>query len=387
MSVRSEFALSEGIQRQLVAKLFNQTTTLVVGGIALAFLAALCWARTGDGWFAIWAGCALAVLGGRIALESAFHHRRERADDIGVWRTRFIAGAWAMGALWGAGATPIIYHCGPVVTMFIITVTTAIVMGGAARNASSPLAARGQMILGSLPLFAALLTSGEPYYRAFGLFGVFALISGLTLIQTLYEHFVRFLTLDEEHVALVAEVRTANAELASANSMLELAATTDALTGVANRRQFDTVLIGEVRRARREQSDLALLFLDIDMFKDFNDLYGHQAGDECLQRVAAVLASFFRRPGDLVARYGGEEFAVILSQTNAASALALAESARLGVEGLAMRSGSVSVSIGVGSFVPSRFPRPEDFIRSADEAMYAAKNSGRNRVCLAADAA
>jgi diguanylate cyclase (GGDEF)-like protein len=135
-----------------------------------------------------------------------------------------------------------------------------------------------------------------------------------------------------------------------------------------------------------------LLFLDIDSFKAYNDLYGHQVGDQCLQTVAAALSSSFRRPGDLVARYGGEEFAVILPQTDLPSAVALAEAVRRAVETLALPNAAtpervVTVSVGVAAFVPERFRRSEDFIRAADGAMYAAKHAGRNCVRVMSGAA
>lgn len=383
--MKSEFGLSDGVQRQLVAKLFDQTTTLVVAGIGFAVVATVCWFRSGETWFAIWAALSLATLGARVALEWAFNHRRDPAEDIGKWRLRFVAGAWAMGGLWGASALTIVYHDDSFVQMYTISVLGVIVIGGAARNASSPLAARGQTLIGLVPLIVVCLASNDSYYRSFGLFPIFVLFAALTLSRNLYDHYVNFMSLNEQNIALVNEVQQANSELAAVNLRLEHAATTDSLTGIANRRRFDGSLAEEVRRAQRERSDLALVFLDIDSFKGFNDLYGHQAGDACLQRVSAALTSAFRRPGDLIARYGGEEFAAILPQTDLASAMTLAEAVRLAVEALQVRNaaspaGVVSISVGVAGFTPGRYRRPEDFIRGADEAMYAAKHAGRNCV-------
>ncbi len=159
-------------------------------------------------------------------------------------------------------------------------------------------------------------------------------------------------------------------------------------SGIANRRRFDAALAEEMRRAKREDFELALLLIDIDLFKGFNDLYGHQVGDACLQRVAAAFAAAFRRPGDLVARYGGEEFAAILARTDLQAAAGLAEIVRGDIESLALRNeaspvGFVSVSVGVASLTGSR--HDEDFIRAADEALYAAKEAGRNCVRVARD--
>jgi diguanylate cyclase (GGDEF)-like protein len=170
---------------------------------------------------------------------------------------------------------------------------------------------------------------------------------------------------------------------------LEQAATTDSLTGIANRRRFDTVLSAETRRAERDNAYLAVLMLDIDFFKGFNDRYGHQAGDECLQRVAAVLASSFTRSGDLVARYGGEEFVAVLPGIDPSQAESLAEAVRANVVALAIpyafgREGIVTVSIGVVAALPHHDVRPEDFVRAADAALYTAKAEGRNCIRSAA---
>jgi diguanylate cyclase (GGDEF)-like protein len=276
------------------------------------------------------------------------------------------------------------------VETFLISVENVIILGAAARNASYPLAARGQTIFGLAPLFAVCLLTPDPYYRVFSVFLLFAYFAANKLITHIYDQHVQFLCTNEENVELVRRARQANEELAAANRRLEVAATTDSLTGIANRRQFDATLSEEVRRAQRDNSDLALLILDIDWFKVFNDVYGHQAGDACLQRVATTLARCVRRPGDLAARYGGEEYVAILPRCNPAQALALAEAVRRAIEALAIPSaasalGIVSVSIGVASFAAGRFRRPEDFIRSADEALYAAKAGGRNCVRVSRD--
>jgi diguanylate cyclase (GGDEF)-like protein len=133
----------------------------------------------------------------------------------------------------------------------------------------------------------------------------------------------------------------------------------DGLTGVANRRNFDDVLNRAWRRAQRESSSVALIIADIDHFKSFNDRYGHQTGDECLRRVAQVLAQSVKRPYDLVARYGGEEFAVLLPDTPGAAAERLAEEMRKAVESLdtgnihAQDGRPVTISAGVASVIPA----------------------------------
>ncbi len=178
-------------------------------------------------------------------------------------------------------------------------------------------------------------------------------------------------------------------KLDEANRELTRLSAVDGLTGIANRRCFDETLRREWKRASRGGLPISLLVGDVDSFKQFNDGYGHQVGDECLKAVASTLAQKLRRPIDLIARYGGEEFAAVLPETTLDGALAVAEAMREGVEALAIAHQysvvelkRVTISIGVASVIPDRgddygFPA---LLKFADEALYLAKNKGRNRV-------
>lgn len=173
---------------------------------------------------------------------------------------------------------------------------------------------------------------------------------------------------------------------------LSVLAVTDGLTGLANRRMFDKQLETEWVRASRERSPVSLLLVDVDQFKAYNDIYGHQAGDECLRTIARTIASAARRPGDLVARYGGEELVVLLPDLDEAGAAAVAEEIRAKVEALRVQheasapSRVLTVSIGSATHVPtldrSRIG-PTHLITLADAALYRAKQDGRNRVATA----
>ncbi len=165
----------------------------------------------------------------------------------------------------------------------------------------------------------------------------------------------------------------------------ELSAT-DALTLLANRRTFDETLEREWHRATRTGEPMSLLMIDVDHFKPYNDLYGHPAGDRCLQQIANALAGGVEREGALVARYGGEEFAVILPRTDTAAANAVAQTVRQRVEALGIpheghpTAGRVTISIGLSTRTP---PQTADFValmQSADQALYQAKKHGRNAV-------
>ncbi len=160
---------------------------------------------------------------------------------------------------------------------------------------------------------------------------------------------------------------------------------TDALTGIANRRKFDQTLETEWARARRDGTSLAIVMVDVDYFKAFNDQYGHQAGDLALRQVARAMAGCMQRPADLLARYGGEEFAAILPATDVAGATALAERLRsalvhLNVAHSESTLGQVSLSAGVAAARAIDGLTATDLVARADAALYDAKIAGRNRV-------
>ncbi len=175
------------------------------------------------------------------------------------------------------------------------------------------------------------------------------------------------------------ELARINAELKQANQKLERISRIDGLTGIHNRAMFDLTIQAEWDRCRRQLRPLSLLMIDIDYFKAYNDHYGHQAGDRCIQRVAQVLSARTKRASDSAARYGGEEFAVILPYIEREEANAIAEQMRSGVEDLAIPhayslvSDYLTISLGVYTAAPSDCLTVEAFIKCADDALYRAK--------------
>ena len=167
----------------------------------------------------------------------------------------------------------------------------------------------------------------------------------------------------------------------------------DGLTGIPNRRRFDEHLENEFRRAKRAGSPLSLAMIDVDSFKNYNDNYGHQKGDDCLILIAAALTRIAGRPCDLVARYGGEEFMAVLPDTNADGAYTLAEAMRAEVESLCLEHTyssvalHVTISIGLLTQIPSHNTAISHMVGAADRALYQAKRSGRNRVVVHGDKA
>ncbi len=187
-------------------------------------------------------------------------------------------------------------------------------------------------------------------------------------------------------------LRADHGSLQDVNTELQILATEDGLTGLANRRLFDQVLARSFKEAQSSQTPIALLLLDIDHFKKYNDTYGHPAGDECLRRVAALVRNTLSRPTDLAARYGGEEIAVILPYTDLQGAVLVAELIRqavaeAGIESRSVEWGKVTVSIGVAGYVPSNdAPGCDELLLRADKALYKAKQDGRNLVSAYAQA-
>ncbi len=177
-------------------------------------------------------------------------------------------------------------------------------------------------------------------------------------------------------------------ERKKAEQLLQRLSTIDELTGLANRRAFDEFLDKELRHAQRAGHIISLMMIDVDFFKKYNDTYGHLKGDACLKLVADVLESVARRPGDKVARFGGEEFVIVLSMTDKQNAVSIAEKIRMDIEALKILharskvNNFVTVSIGVVALMPQQKTHPSDIIRYADEALYQAKNQGRNRVVV-----
>jgi diguanylate cyclase (GGDEF)-like protein len=202
------------------------------------------------------------------------------------------------------------------------------------------------------------------------------------LLETTTEHsdMVEFELQKEISDRLLVE-----ANLQKANQELESLSCIDSLTGVANRRRFDSTLEQEWQRMMREQKPLSLIFCDVDHFKKYNDRYGHQAGDRCLQQVAKAIHASLLRSGDLVARYGGEEFAVILPNTDAYGAIEVAKRIKSQLANLQIVQDDSSIgkyvtaSLGVVSLIPTSQNEPEFLIAQADKALYQAKEQGRDR--------
>ncbi|MBF0200009.1 MAG: diguanylate cyclase [Desulfamplus sp.] len=219
-------------------------------------------------------------------------------------------------------------------------------------------------------------------------------------VQTIYSGASAYLLKDEniedtfipsirqtwDHHMLEREKQQLLKDLERKNKELERLSYLDPLTGISNRRYFDQVMLQEWRRMAREKSPISIVMIDIDYFKPFNDFYGHQEGDICLKKVAGALNDALLRPGDFVARYGGEEFVAVLPNSSIRGAREVAGRMQTNIENLeyphaySKVAGHVTVSIGVACTFPDNSSQFRELVNQADQALYSAKENGRNRV-------
>lgn len=242
--------------------------------------------------------------------------------------------------------------------------------------------------LDDFPLIIAVARSSEEIFAEWRSESFRLVVVGMFMLALLGFAGVYLIYQILQKEAIEAALEETRLTLETLNLELEKIASEDALTGLANRRRFDVALQTEFSRAARNRSTLSLAMIDVDYFKQFNDLYGHQAGDTALAAIASTLRKIPGRAGDLIARYGGEEIVALLPDTNAEGAAALGERLRSAIESLciphkASRSGVLTISVGVATCQPTNSDiTPARLLRMADEALYDAKAAGRNHVCM-----
>ncbi len=228
----------------------------------------------------------------------------------------------------------------------------------------------------------------EDYFQVFYLLTAILLLLLIALVAFYFVRKYRKLSkkLEVSVKERTEELNHANEELKRANLMLERISMIDGLTSIENRRAFDIEYNKAWKISLRERMPLALIMIDIDHFKIFNDTYGHLSGDQTLIRTAEVIKNAIKRPGDLAARYGGEEFVVMLMNTAAKGAAIVAEEIRTKVEWLGIENREIksviTVSLGVASVIPDSEMEPNGLIHAADRALYKAKEDGRNKVIV-----
>jgi diguanylate cyclase (GGDEF)-like protein len=371
----SSDTLAPAYRWRLVDSLILQVRPPIEGSLAVAIVAVVGWARSGNMMFASILALCVGVMLVRIA--NFLHYRRHvqggrrRGDTPDRFAWHFMLLSLVAGSLWGCLNVAALASGDPMLQMFTLVVQSGWLGTASTRNAASPATVVWQGVVVLAPTAVCLFLSGNHFLYTILPFGAIQFGATIGVAHTIGAQMV---------AALLSEQG-----LEAANARLTKLSSTDGLTGIANRRAFDATLAAEWGRAARDGTDLGLLIIDVDHFKMFNDRYGHPAGDDCLRLIARLAGRALRRPPDIVARFGGEEFAAILPGTSLAGALEVGERVRQAImqAGLAHEAsgfGCVTVSVGSASLSPHPGTDPQALIDIADRALYAAKHAGRNQV-------
>ncbi len=362
---------------RLASTLFDHWRSLVEGSSALVFVQLICAGRTGSAGFLGLAAGTVAVLTLRLVHRAWFRRRsptdmltgRRGPDD---WARDFTLGAAGTALMWAAtDATVILRFDDAALQLMVLVVQVGWTGGSAIRNAASPAVVYSQTIVTSVACIGALLLRQPSFVQVITPFFLLHITTNLNIIRFTGR---QILTLMESE-----------GRLTDGNEQLRRQSTTDGLTGIPNRRALDAQLATHWAHAARETADIALLMIDVDYFKLYNDRNGHLRGDDCLRAVASCLSGALVRNSDVVARYGGEEFVALLAGTTEDGARMVAERVRQAVLDAniphpASPFGQVTVSIGVASMAPAKGDNPHALITLADQALYDAKAAGRNQV-------
>ena len=320
----------------------------------------------------------------RMGLRLAYRHRRHQdgASLHWVWASLVLMGL--TGLAWGVGLGWMLVHGdADEVPVVVGTALGAVAMTMTNMAYWQTHAAFQVPILGSLAV--AVLAARPSFANVLAGASVVLCVAQLSVARRMGRIYVEALRVSLDNERLAQDLATRSHALEQANLELEVLSRADPLTGLANRRSYMERLHAVWKRAEQEDLALALLSVDVDRFKLYNDAHGHGAGDRCLQAVASALARACRSEQDLAARPGGEEFAIVLPATELRDAMQVAERVRQGVidtssdRDWALPAG-VTVSVGVACRHPRDGGSVEDLLREADQALYAAKDRGRNRV-------
>ena len=352
--------------------------SLIVNLVNGLVLAGVLWEAADTDALLIWVLFLFVITGIRFLTLRAFRAAPRGAQfSHDTWRHSFVIGACAAGVLWGAAGV-ILFHP----DSFPHQVFLAFVLGGMVAGAVPLLSPVDRAypcfaIPAVLPISIQMLLAGD---RIHLIMGLLIAIFGVAMLASSAQ--VRRLFLDSANLRhkLYTSIETGQA--------LERMVRLDTLTGIANRRLFEEELEKEWRRAERDNDALSVISADVDHFKEYNDYYGHLAGDRCLARVAQTMQSALSRPGDVVARIGGEEFAFLLPGTTLIGARAVAELIRQRILELntpheaSPTAGQITLSFGIASSVPTSTSTSADLLHASDLALYDAKRRGRNQIVL-----
>ena len=353
--------------------------SLVVNLVNGLILTVVLWDAVNTPSLLVWLLLLFVIMAMRFFALSAFRKAITGAEfDHEAWRRYFVIGACAAGVVWGAAGVLLFQPDSFPHQVFLAFVLGGMVAGAIPLLSSVAHAYQCFMIPVVLPISIQMLAVDDHVHLIMGLmiviFGV-AMLASSAQVQRLFN----------ESVSLRHELLSSIEE----GQALEKLARLDVLTEIPNRRLFEEELEREWRRAERESSSLSIITADIDHFKEYNDQYGHPAGDRCLYEVAQALEGALLRPGDIVARIGGEEFAILLPETTLGGARSVAEvmSKRIIAMNLphqgAPATGQVTLSFGVASSDELSVTSAAGLLRASDMALYDAKRRGRNQIAVA----
>ncbi len=356
---------------------FNlQPLSLLTNLLNGSILAAVLWNETSAARVLGWLLLLFTVTAIRFAnLRRFWRAVRGPSFDETLWAQYFIAGAGAAGITWGIAGVLLFHPTSFPHQVFLAFVLGGMVAGGVPLLSSIRYAYFAFAIPIVMPISLQMLTFNSYVHFVMGLmiaiFGIVMLVSSIHVYRLFHDSEV---------------LRRKLFSALELGQALEQLVRLDSLTGIPNRRFFEEELSKEWGRAERTNEMLSVIIADIDHFKEYNDRYGHPAGDDCLITVARTLQRALYRPTDIVARIGGEEFALILPRTNLEGALAVAEHLQERIIALNIRHDAsptatqITLSFGVSSSENGSASSPADLIRAADEALYEAKRLGRNRI-------
>lgn len=313
------------------------------------------------------------------ALSGLMYRRRIEGEDTGRWIHIFSLSALISGLGWGLSLALLLIHT-PIDSRYLILTVACVIMQSAtsrAHMAPRPLIMQITLLIACICV-ACIINGDWIILLGILLFFVFQIGHMRNLIRLR----LRQLQAEIGQEQALTQLELANTDLLNANETLRQHALTDGLTGLPNRRAFDMQY--SARHAERQQhaAPLSLILFDIDHFKQFNDSFGHQAGDACLASVGETLRALPLLQDRMIARYGGEEFVMVLPKTDEASAAEMAESLRLAIAGLRLKGGQekITISLGLVTLASHADASEGELIDRADQALYLAKQKGRNRI-------
>lgn len=330
-----------------------------------------------------WSGLLIAVTVARFLGLRAFRNAAPKSEsDHAVWTQYFLAGACAAGVVWGLSGV-LLFHPSSLPHQVVLAFVLGGMLAGAVPLLSSVSHAYWCFAIPVVvPISIRMMWAGDGIHLVMGLMMV---IFSLAMLATSAQVHRLFRDAEKLRRELYSSIEVEQA--------LEYLVRLDSLTGIPNRRLFEEELGKEWARATRDHAPLSLIMADIDHFKEYNDHYGHPAGDLCLVDVAQAMHHTLSRPGDVVARIGGEEFAFLLPQTDLSGAIAVAEQIRERILALNLPheaspvARQITLSFGVSSSGLACVSSPAELIRTSDIALYEAKRGGRNQIVAFQEAA